>query len=265
MYQCGSNQATNNALQQQMQSVYDQASAVAVSTATACAAQLAFQTYDRTSACQYASPPREICERIPQHRREVIHVQGPPGKVRQVVKRLPVPLPDIIERIMVIKPQQDIINVIVEHPPIPPPQIIEKRIVEKQPPPIVNHHLVRLPASPAPPAPTCAIPSLPASSVAQFSILATSTAIATPVSTPAPTSMMSAPMRMSVRRLSKPLAQLMANQQGYQYQQYVQQYATAPATTASSGYQCQQAQAQAQAQYYYPNQYNGCNTCYKQY
>jgi len=95
---------------------------------------------------QYVPEP----PRIPQRRREVIRVPGPAGQTRQIVKRLPAPQPDVIERVTIVQPQQDIVNVIIERPSTPPPQIIEKRIVERAQAPIVNHRLVRLPAPPAP-------------------------------------------------------------------------------------------------------------------
>jgi len=95
---------------------------------------------------QYVPEP----PRVPQRRREVVRVPGPAGQTRQIVKRLPAPQPDVIERVTIVQPQQDIVNVIIERPSTPPPQIIEKRIVERAQAPIVNHRLVRLPAPPAP-------------------------------------------------------------------------------------------------------------------
>lgn len=49
-------------------------------------------------------------QRIPRHFREIRYVQGEPGKVRNIVKRLPTPPQQIIERVNVIPAPQPIIN-----------------------------------------------------------------------------------------------------------------------------------------------------------
>lgn len=82
----------------------------------------------------------QVPSRVPMRHRQVIRVPGPAGKVKQVVKRLPTPQPDIIEKLTVLQPQQDVINVITERPFTPPPQIVERRIIEKPLKPIINYY-----------------------------------------------------------------------------------------------------------------------------
>lgn len=82
--------------------------------------------------------------RKPTVTKQVVKVPGPAGKVKTVVRRLATPVPDIIERIVVIEPSQDIVNVVIERPTTPPPQVQEKKVIEKALKPHVSHQIVRV-------------------------------------------------------------------------------------------------------------------------
>lgn len=49
--------------------------------------------------------------RAPIVKNEVIPVDGPAGRVKHIVKRLPTPAPDVINRTVVVKPHKDIVEV----------------------------------------------------------------------------------------------------------------------------------------------------------
>lgn len=71
------------------------------------------------------------CKR-PILRRQVITVPSPcPGRVAYLTRRLPTPPPDIIERITVVKPARDIVNLCIEKPTQPGPCYQEKNICGK--------------------------------------------------------------------------------------------------------------------------------------
>lgn len=89
------------------------------------------------------APPR-----VPQVHKEVTKVPGVPGQVKEVIKRLPTPTADLIEKTFIEQPGQDTINVIYERPTTPPPNIVEKRVVEPQPPAQVNCFERRVPHRP---------------------------------------------------------------------------------------------------------------------
>ena len=63
--------------------------------------------------------------RAPVLRRQIFRVQGPAGRVHQVIRRLQTPQPDIIEKVIVTKPQRDVINLLIERP-VTSPTIKEK-------------------------------------------------------------------------------------------------------------------------------------------
>ena len=84
-------------------------------------------------------------KRVPVCRREVCRVQGQPGRVCQVVRRLPTPPPDIIDRVIQSKPQNDVINLRIERPCTPPPCIRERRESEVPARPVINQQIVRVP------------------------------------------------------------------------------------------------------------------------
>lgn len=83
-------------------------------------------------------------QRQPTVTRQVVRVPGPAAKVKTVVRRLATPVPDIIERVVVVQPTQDIVNVVIERPTTPPPQIQEKKVIEKPLAPVVSHQIVRV-------------------------------------------------------------------------------------------------------------------------
>ncbi len=80
--------------------------------------------------------------RSPVVKRQVITVPGQAGRVQQVVRRLPTPTPDVIERIFIVKPQRDTINLIIERPSTPPVQYKDKMIYGKSRRPIINPKIV---------------------------------------------------------------------------------------------------------------------------
>jgi hypothetical protein len=82
--------------------------------------------------------------RQPVIRRQVIQVPGNPGQVKQIVRRVPTPIPDVIERVFVVKPQRDIVNLVIERPTTPPPQIKNRTIVAKSRKPVINSQVVRV-------------------------------------------------------------------------------------------------------------------------
>jgi hypothetical protein len=82
--------------------------------------------------------------RAPVLRRQIFRVQGPAGRVQQVVRRLQTPPPDVIEKIIVEKPQRDVINLLIERPSTPPPTIQEKRIEARPHKPTITQQIVRV-------------------------------------------------------------------------------------------------------------------------
>lgn len=71
------------------------------------------------------------CKR-PMLRRQVITVPAQcPGRVAYLTRRLPTPPPDIIERITVIKPPRDVVNLCIEKPHQPGPCFQERNICGK--------------------------------------------------------------------------------------------------------------------------------------
>lgn len=68
----------------------------------------------------------------PMLRRQVITVPASsPGRVACITRRLPTPPPDIIERITVVKPPRDVINLCIEKPFQPGPCYQERNICGK--------------------------------------------------------------------------------------------------------------------------------------
>jgi len=90
--------------------------------------------------------PPTASPRTPKIYREVTKVPGPPGKVKEMVIRLPTPEPDIIERIIIEQPAQEMVNIVYERPATPPPQIVEKRISAPCPAPSFNYYERQLPS-----------------------------------------------------------------------------------------------------------------------
>lgn len=84
--------------------------------------------------------------RQPVIKRQVITVPGSPGKVQQVVRRLPTPTPDVVERVFIVKPQRDVVNLVIERPGTPPAQYRDRTIMGKQRRPLINPRIVRVAA-----------------------------------------------------------------------------------------------------------------------
>lgn len=72
-------------------------------------------------------------QRVPRVSRQVTRVPGKPGRVKNIVQRLPTPIPDTIERIFIEQPGKDIINYIFERPYTPPPKIVDKYVHQMPP------------------------------------------------------------------------------------------------------------------------------------
>lgn len=80
--------------------------------------------------------------RQPVIKRQVITMPGEAGRVQQVVRRLPTPTPDVIERVFIVKPQRDTINLVIERPSTPPVQYKDKTVYGKTRRPIINPKVV---------------------------------------------------------------------------------------------------------------------------
>lgn len=80
--------------------------------------------------------------RQPVVKRQVITMPGEAGKVQQIVRRLPTPTPDVIERVFIVKPQRDMINLVIERPATPPVQYRDKTVYGKSRRPIINPKVV---------------------------------------------------------------------------------------------------------------------------
>jgi len=83
-------------------------------------------------------------------KRQVITIPGQPGRVQQVVRRLPTPTPDVIERVFIVKPQRDTVNLIIERPSTPPAQYKDKTVYGKQRRPLINPKIIQVPSRQGP-------------------------------------------------------------------------------------------------------------------
>jgi len=92
----------------------------------------------RSAAYEAATGKR----RQPVIKRQVITLPGVAGRIQQVVRRLPTPTPDIIERVFIVKPQRDTVNLIIERPATPPVQYKDKTVYGKQRRPLINPKIV---------------------------------------------------------------------------------------------------------------------------
>lgn len=80
--------------------------------------------------------------RQPVVKRQVITMPGEAGRIQQIVRRLPTPTPDVIERVFIVKPQRDMINLVIERPATPPVQYRDKTVYGKSRRPIINPKVV---------------------------------------------------------------------------------------------------------------------------
>lgn len=82
----------------------------------------------------------------PMLRRQVITVPAQcQGRIANITRRLPTPAPDIIERITVIKPPRDIVNLRIEKPTQPEPCFQSREICGKQRKPLIQPCVVNVP------------------------------------------------------------------------------------------------------------------------
>ena len=95
------------------------------------------------------SPPRKTCDRIRDPTPEPI--------VKRCVKRLPTPPGDVIERIIVKRQPQQIIERVTEQPRKPAPRVVERIEHEPAPAPIIRNSCVFVDPTPrpCPPPPSC--------------------------------------------------------------------------------------------------------------
>jgi hypothetical protein len=101
-------------------------------------------------------------QKRPMLRRQVITVPAQcQGRVACITRRLPTPAPDIIERITVIKPPRDVVNLCIEKPTQPEPCFQSREICGKVRKPLIQPRVVSVaPRSnpcnpPQPQAPPC--------------------------------------------------------------------------------------------------------------
>jgi hypothetical protein len=103
-------------------------------------------------------------QKRPMLRRQVITVPAQcQGRVACITRRLPTPAPDIIERITVIKPPRDVVNLCIEKPTQPEPCFQSREICGKVRKPLIQPRVVSVaprsnpcnPPQPQPQAPCC--------------------------------------------------------------------------------------------------------------
>ena len=84
--------------------------------------------------------------RRPMLRRQVITVPANcPARVTCITRRLPTPPPDVIERITVIKPPRDVVNLCIEKPYQPGPCFQQREIIGKSRKPLIQPRIVSVP------------------------------------------------------------------------------------------------------------------------
>lgn len=88
------------------------------------------------------SPPRKNVERVRDPTPEPI--------IKRCVKRLPTPPGDTLERVLVKRQPQQIIEKVTEQPRKPPPKTVERVENEPAPPPIIRSSCVFVEPSPRP-------------------------------------------------------------------------------------------------------------------
>jgi hypothetical protein len=95
----------------------------------------------------------------PMLRRQVVTVPAAyQGRVAHISRRLPTPPPDIIERITVVKPPRDVVNLSIEKPCQPGPCFQQRQICGKPRRPIIHPRVIPVvprsnPCAPPPPPP----------------------------------------------------------------------------------------------------------------
>ena len=80
-------------------------------------------------------------------RQQTIRLPDEPPRRKEVRQRLLTPEPDLLERLLIRRQGQDVIEEIIEEPFTPPPRIEEKIVYEESGPPQVTRKVVRVPPS----------------------------------------------------------------------------------------------------------------------
>ncbi len=75
--------------------------------------------------------------------RQVITVPGPPGRVLTAYRRLPIPQPDVLQRIYVVKPQRDVIDLVIQSPGSPAAHLTEKTIYSRPHKPVIIPRIIQ--------------------------------------------------------------------------------------------------------------------------
>ena len=98
-----------------------------------------------------ACGPKDDCKVSPPRRNvERVRDPTPPPVVKREVKRLPTPPGDTIERVVVKRQPQQIIERVTEQPRKPPPRVVERVENEPCPPPIIRQSCVFVDPTPRP-------------------------------------------------------------------------------------------------------------------
>jgi hypothetical protein len=77
--------------------------------------------------------------------RQVIQVPGGQPRISCIKRRLPTPPPDICERICIVKPPRDVVEVCIEKPYRPPPCYVQREICGKARRPLIQPRVVCVP------------------------------------------------------------------------------------------------------------------------
>jgi len=143
-------------------------------------------------AVAVAAAPIAGCQpapnRAPQVFKEVTKVPGAPGQVHEVIKRLPTPTADLIDKTIIEYPGQDVVNVVYERPTTPPPNVVERRLVEAPPPAQVNCYERRVPHRPRASVISATAPCAVAAAPAAVAVAAAPAAVAVAATTVTTTS-----------------------------------------------------------------------------
>ena len=75
--------------------------------------------------------------------RQVITVPGPPGKMLTAYRRLPSPQPDVLQRVYIVKPQRDVIDLVISCQNALAAQLTERTIYSRPHKPIIIPRLVQ--------------------------------------------------------------------------------------------------------------------------
>lgn len=89
-------------------------------------------------AWQIAQSYQLVQCRAPQVYRQYIPIAGPPGRLYQAVRQLPAPSPDVIQRLYVVQPGRDMVDLLIQSSPTPCPVYQDSTICQPGQPPIVT-------------------------------------------------------------------------------------------------------------------------------